>query len=152
MDCVTCKLHQYPASPAYGPSCHCTCGEVYVGNTPWRVSDPLILSCVWSGQFCPGPGHCMQTGVPIWAATLWPVSALILTILGDLVGIRPPRLIPFGILWFDSLEVLVGWTTGGTWLAGAICPTTAFVGISMVWALNLCRQIGTLEESRCNSP
>ena len=59
---------------------------------------------------------------------------------------------PFWALWFDSSEVLVGWTTSGTWLAGATCPTTVFVGISMVWVLKLHRQIGTLEDPRCSCP
>ena len=55
-------------------------------------------------------------------------------------------------LWVDTLEVLVGWTTSGTWLAGATCPTTAFAGISTVQVLKLHRQIGTLEDPRRNSP
>ena len=92
----------------------------------------------------------MQTGAPIWAEILWHASALILAILGDLAGPGPPR--PFLGLFFESSEVLVGWTTSSNWLAGATCPTTVLVGISMVWALKLCRQIGTLEDPGCNSP
>ena len=151
MDCATCWMYQYPASPGYGPLHHHTCWEVYIGNTPWRTSNPLTLFCVWSEQFCPSPVHCMQTGAPIWAATPWPASALILAILEDLAGPGPARPILFVVLGLDSLEVLVGWTTGNTWLAGATCPTAAFVGISTVWTLKLCRQIGTLEDPGCNS-
>ena len=78
----------------------------------------------------------MQTGAPIWAVTLWPVSALILGhSLETLQRSRASKTHPFWSLWFDSLEVLVGWTTGGTWLAGVTCT---------VWMLKLCRQIGTL--------
>ena len=65
---------------------------------------------------------------------------------------RASKTHPFQVCYLTFLEVLVGWTISGTWLAGTTCPTTVFVGISMVWALKLHREIGTLEDPGCNSP
>ena len=45
---------------------------------------------------------------------------------------RASKTHPFWGFGFDSSEVLVGWATSGTWLAGATCQTTVFAGISMV--------------------
>ena len=53
---------------------------------------------------------------------------------------------PFCAGCFVSTAVLVGWTNGGTWLAGTICPMIILVGTSTAWALKLHRQTGTLEE------
>ena len=64
-------------------------------------------------------------------------------------GLQDPSFLWFGI---RLLGVLFGWTTGGTCFAGTTCPTTAFVGICIVQVLKLHRQIGTLEDPRCNSP
>ena len=66
--------------------------------------------------FCPGLGHYMKTGVPIWAAILWLASAPVWAILWGLQGPGPPGPIPFVIchwtLWKSSLgglPVALGW-------------------------------------------
>ena len=108
MDCVTSGWHQYPSFPGYGPShCH-TCEEVYIGNTSWRVFNLSPLFYAWSEQFYPGPGHCGQTGVPIWAAALWLVPALVWATPWDLGGQGPLRPIPFWVWYWVPWKSLLG--------------------------------------------
>ena len=82
--------------------------EVYVSNTPWRASSLLPLFYAWSEQFCPGPGHCRQTGVPIWAAAPWPVPALVWATPWGLRGLGPPRPILFGVCYWIPQKSLLG--------------------------------------------
>ena len=45
MDCEICGWPQYPTFLGYGPSCYCTCGEVYVYTSLERglVGEPDFM-------------------------------------------------------------------------------------------------------------
>ena len=105
--------------------------------------------CVWLKQSYPGLDSCRQTGVPIWAATLWPVPAQVWASPWGLGDPGPPRPIAFEDYYPNTSEVLVGRTTNGTCLAATTWPTTFFVGILMEWVPKLHRQMGTLKDPGC---
>ena len=133
------------------PSHHHTCGEVYVGSTLWRVSDPLCLIYAWSEQFCPVPGCCTQTGVPIWAAILWPASVPIWAMLSGLVGPGPPRPILFGVCHWPPQKSLLGGLLVAPGWQGQLVQPQPLLGFPQDGCLS-CTQIGTLEDPRCSSP
>ena len=124
----------------YGPS-HVIIhdGEVYITNVLWRVSYPCHLYSMFDlSSFAQVQVTACKQVLPFEQQLSGLILLLIQAILWGLGSPGPPRHIPFWGLGLDSPEVLVGRTTSGTWLAGATCPTIAFVGISMVQLHSSC--------------
>ena len=154
-DCVTSGWHEYPASPGYGSSCHHTYEEVYIGNSPWRATDLLPRFYVWSKQFCPGPGCCGQTGVPIWAATLWPVPVQAQTTIWGLGGPGPPRPISFGVCyWIPWKSLLGGPPVALGWQGQPAQPQSlwGFLQNGCLSCVNRWVPLRTQDEVLCRSP
>ena len=151
MDCATSRWQQCPAFLDDGPSCHHTCG----GYFPVVLFKEYLVS-----QFdLPfDEGHLCQVQV-IVGKQVFPfdqqLPGLVLFLLWPLLQTLEVQLLKDSVFqgpWLGSPEATIGRTTGGTWLAGVTLPMTILAGITMGCALRFLKQIGTQEESGCNSP